>query len=292
MNALVVGAYPVYATSDETAQACVAALAERDDVAGLELPWAPGLVVPSGAPGHWRHVVTCIGDAMVRMRHDPRVGLASTDDDGRRLALEALAEVRDRVVELGSVAAVEVHSAPTGAGSAEALAASLGEAAGWDWAGAELWVEHCDRWRDDQPVAKGFLSLADELEVIGRLPESVGLCVNWARSVIETRDVATGREHVALARSSGRLRGVFFSSVSDAASVYGPAWADAHLPPLGSSGAVPSSLLDEGLVRDTLAAAGDATIGLKIGMQPADQPVADKVRHLMDAVDLIARARP
>lgn len=294
MTSLIVGAYPVIGASAEAASACVAALAERDDVGGLEIPYAAsGIVVPSGCPDRWRHVVTCIGDTVQRMTADPMVGLASPDREGRASAVRVIADLRDQVEALGSVAAVEIHSGPQRIATATAFAESLAEIGGWDWGDVRLLVEHCDAWRDDRSVEKGFLSLDDELAVLAGLDGRFDMCVNWARSVIETREARTGADHVRTISAAGRLGGVMFSSVSDADSVYGGAWVDAHLPPADSSGGVPSSLLTARLVRETLAAAGDALsgslVGLKIGVQPADQPTATRVGHLLDAVDLISR---
>lgn len=294
---LVIGAYPVYGASAEFAAACVAALAPRPDVSGLELPYGPaGIVIPDGCPEGWRHVVTCIGDTMVRMGADPLVGLASPDAVGRRTAVAVIAGLRDLVEAAGTIAAIEIHSGPREISSGAALAESLEEIVSWDWGTTRLLLEHCDRWRDDLPVQKGFLSVADELAALAMVGGKVDLCINWARSVIESRDVATAAEHVAAAAAAGRLGGIMFSSVADADSAYGAAWADAHLPPAGTGAAGDASLLTEELVRQTLAAAGEslagAIVGLKIGVQPADRPTEERIGHLLETVDLISRSLP
>lgn len=294
---MIVGAYPVYLGSADDAAVVVEALAPRADVSGFELPYAPaGTFVPAGCPDHWRHVVTCIGNTMARLHDDPMAGLASPDPEARRASVRVLADVRDQVARLeGRVRAVEVHSAPTRFASPVAFADSLAELADWDWLGAELLIEHCDQWRDDHAVEKGFLSAADELEVAAGLGGRVRFSVNWARSVIETREVGVAAEQVAAAARAGLLGGVIFSSVADSDTLYGPAWIDAHLPPFGTGGSVPSSLLTADLVRETLAAAGDALadaiVGLKIGIQPLAAPIEVRVEQLLEVVELVSRAR-
>ena len=55
----------------------------------------------------------------------------------------------------------------------------------------------------------------------------IGICINWARSVLETRDPTTPLAH---ARVAGELlRGVVFSGCSGEGSVYGE-WLDSHAP--------------------------------------------------------------
>ena len=154
--------------------------------------------------------------------------------------------------------AVEIHSAPNTTkgtpSSAEAFARSLGELLSWDWQGARLVVEHCDAPGPLGPPAKGFLPLDGDIAAVraanaaalsAKKAESkddasessdggggkdgrvrgregpVGLCINWARSVLETRDPATALQHVVQAADAGVLAGVMFSGCTgDANSPY------------------------------------------------------------------------
>jgi hypothetical protein len=146
--------------------------------------------------------------------------------------------------------AVEVHSGPnqTTAGaesSVEAFTESLVELMGWDWEGAKLVVEHCDA-PAAHPASKGFLTLDDEIKAIVAANNSgdkkngaVGVAINWARSVLETRDPATALVHIEQAGAAGLLSGLVFSGCtadSKEANPYG-GWADCHMPHAPTDGA-------------------------------------------------------
>ncbi len=273
-----VGAYPSYgAPTSLLAAPVVEGLAGSSRVRGLELPFLEGDVyLPPAArvPGEWCHVVTMIPATMAAAESDEAYGLASRDATGREAALELLRSVRDVVVRRSDVLAVEVQSAPRRTGSAAIFMDSLSEVAGWDWDGVELVVEHCDAWTTSHPVEKGYLSFADELAAVAAVQGSatrVTAGVNWARSVIESRDVRTGAEHVAAAARQGLLGAVMFSSVGDRTSELGGPWRDVHLAPAGIAGAPEGSLLTAGLIEETARAAGpyEGIMGLKINLGPA-----------------------
>jgi Domain of unknown function (DUF4862) len=323
---LVAGAYPAaprrdsFDTDDDFAAADAAftsALvdgAARLDAGGLELAWQDGRLHPretehlSAVPAGWQHVVTTIPDTMITWRTSPTFGLASPDDSGRSAALGRLAALRDRLESLAAArgsalaAAVLVHSAPRVGSDVragrKALASSLLELAGWDWAGAQLLVEHCDAGTPGHPPAKGFLPVADELaaldDAVGQRT-GVGLLVNWGRSVIEGRSRAAALDHIATAAAHGHLRGLMFSGVAaGAASV---PWLDNHLP---TSDLNPDSLLRPGDVSESLAAARDGgadllVAGVKVTASPtstvAPARAADVVTSLAHVAEaLVARS--
>lgn len=290
-----VGAYPSYgAPSSPLAAPVVEGLAASSRVRGLELPFLEGDVyLPPDArvPGEWCHVVTMIPATMAALETDELYGLASRDADGREAALELLRSVRDVVVRRSDVLAVEVQSAPRRTGSAAIFMDSLSEAASWDWAGVELVVEHCDAWTTAHPVEKGFLSFSDELAAVASVQGGatrVTSGVNWARSVIESRDVATGAEHVAEAARRGLLGAVMFSSVGDRESALGGPWRDVHLAPAGIPGAPEDSLLTAALIEQAVEAAGpyDGILGLKISLTPG-LDASTIVQRLLDIAALI-----
>ncbi|PZF84496.1 DUF4862 family protein [Jiangella anatolica] len=257
-----------------------------DDV--LAVPAVDGLEVPfleNGSP--WsdpsylhatsaasQHVLTMIPATMMALAASPGQGLASSDDGGRKQAVEQLRRAYEFVAAAnagpgGRFAAVEVHPAPRHPyTSADAFRSSLDEALTWDWDGVRLLIEHSDAHTDTYPPSKGFLPLADELDVADE--RGIGVVVNWARSVIETRDAHGAREHIAAAVARGRLGGLVFSGVSDAATLDGPAWADLHLPirdwsdePVAADAATSLLTVDE--VTACVAAAGAPEfVGVKI----------------------------
>ena len=291
-----VGAYPTYgAPTSLLAAPVVEGLATSSRVRGLELPFLEGDVyLPPAAkvPGEWCHVVTMIPATMAAAETDELYGLASRDASGREAALELLRSVRDVVVRRSDVLAVEVQSAPRRTGSAAIFMDCLGEVASWDWDGVELVVEHCDAWTLAHAVEKGFLPFADELAAVAAVQGSatrVTSGVNWARSVIESRDVTTGAEHVAEAARQGLLGAVMFSSVGDRESELGGAWRDVHLAPAGIPGAPEGSLLTAGLIAKTVEAAGpyEGIVGLKINLTPAGLAPATIVERLLDIAALI-----
>lgn len=209
-------------------------------VSGLELPY-PGLLatdprrVAQSLNDDWMsNVVTAIPGTMQRVTADPTFGLASPDTAGRTAAIDftrsvcravhALAEAKGR----GVVAAVELHSAPTRQADPSALKASLEDVLAWDWAGAQLVIEHCDRWTETHTPQKGFLPLEDEIEVVRSL--GLRMAVNWGRSCLDERTADAASAAVETAHRAGVLAGLMFSGVSPHTTAYGGPWADAHLP--------------------------------------------------------------
>jgi len=251
-------------------------------VGGLEEPWTGAPLVDRG----WPVLVTTIPGTMDALAADPSFGLASLDPSWRRAAIADASSVRDEVLRLNDargsrvVRAVELHSAPHASGSpggGALLADSLTEIAGWDWDGADLLVEHCDAAIEGQPAAKGFLSLAEEIDALRGLP--VGLVINWGRSAIELRDPDRVVEHLTLARDAGLLRGLIFSGAADSDGDGVAAWADQHLPVAreGGVGGEQLSLLTGERMRAALAAAGDLDyLGLKVGWRGGDATAAER----------------
>ena len=139
-------------------------------------------------------VLTLLPGTMARLKTMPSFGIASTDDAGRRAAVdfagEALRAVGrlNRAVGRESVTAVQIHTAPvhlSGSSSPGALAASLAELASWDWGQAQLVIEHCDT--AVRPGAgegiPGFQSRNGSRHQWRRWGP-VAMAVNWGRTVI------------------------------------------------------------------------------------------------------------
>ncbi|MDQ0823383.1 hypothetical protein QFZ79_001126 [Arthrobacter sp. V4I6] len=92
-------------------------------------------------------------------------------------------------------------------------------------------LEHCDAAGSSHPPVKGFLSLEAEIDAVLGAGAGTGITVNWARSVIEQRDVAAPLRHVKLALEAGVLAGAVLSGCAPVATEFGAAWDDVHLPP-------------------------------------------------------------
>lgn len=311
-NGFVVGAYaasPAHAVWQPDLEAAYYdALAQDPRIAALELPWMGGLHPHDDAwflahfPARFRAVYTDIPHVMTTLASDASFGLASTDSDGRARALLQAAAVRNDVRRLNDatgraiVVAIELHSAPRGGGSIDALSRSLASLQSWDWDGASVVLEHCDAWREGQRAEKGFLALDDEILAIERAGADVGISLNWGRSAIEFRDADRVVEHITAARASGHLQGFIASGAADHSGPFGDAWVDAHLPfqrnaahPLGDD----ASLLTEERLVAALSAAGPlAWIGVKMGWPPGvEGSVAQRMDMIRAALDACERAR-
>lgn len=282
---LVAGAYPCYFADADANREFLATLGRDQRFGSLELPIRgtdDDLAWPDGAPADWGTVITQIPGTMGRMATDSEFGLASTSERGRAEAIDFARHTFERAQALKDaghpVIAVELHSAPRGGGSASALAESLAHIAWWGWGDTWLVIEHCDAPRPGSVPQKGFLELADEIEVVGSVRSSsqtrVGVTINWARSVIEARSVEAGYAHIIQAREAGVLAGVMFSSVSPEATSFGEPWIDAHLAPRGVPGAPESSLLTADIVRLCIDALPSdlAYLGFKVGLEGLDTP--------------------
>jgi len=263
---LLLGSYALtWGRSDAQQAEVVAVAAEESSVGGLEVPWTGSLALADELRTirpDWQFVVTSLPGTLTHCATQPGFGLASIDPEGRGAALADAARLRMAIASINdslgraAVSAVEFHSAPTPQdmrSARSALARSLDWITGWDWGGAQILLEHVDAKVADHAPAKGFLSLEDEIEVIGGNSLPVGILINWGRSAIELRSAARVVDHVAMARQAGVLRGLIFSGVSAVASDYGGPWADQHLPPTSHER---GSLLTAELMDDALSVAG------------------------------------
>lgn len=296
MSSLIVGAYP--AQPEDLPQRFYQELGCIPSIRGLELPYGPhgGSPWPAGAPEGWSAVVTAIPGTMKRVSQAPTFGLASRDDEGRRAALQFVSGVRDYASRLAGeghkVEAIELHSAPPLHSSSRLFEESLKEVLDWEWGSTRVLVEHCDAPRQGSRPEKGFLTFAEEVNVVASLQgqgwDQVGVLVNWARSVIESGDTGTAVEHLLLAREAGVLAGIMFSGCSPEPTEFGYPWIDAHLPALEVDGAPPSSLLNRTEVQRCLAAAGPVAIsGFKIGLPQHGLSAGDRAGRLRQMCDLV-----
>jgi hypothetical protein len=244
-------------------------------------------------------VVTTIPGTVQRQNAAAGFGLASADPDGRKAAIDFVSGVHAYARQLKDegrhVEAVELHSAPHQGPSAAMFEESLKEVLDWDWGSTRLLVEHCDAPSPGRRPEKGFLAFEEEVAVARSLSErtdsQVGIVVNWARSVIETRNPDTAAGHIALAREAGVLAGVIFSGCSPEETEFGYPWIDAHLAPVEVDGAPHSSLLNRREIERCLAAAGTVPIlGFKIGLPRQGVSVAERVERIRQMCALVQAA--
>ena len=307
---LLLGAYAMAPADPAAEEAFYAGVAELG-VGGLELPlplpgartldpaWFTRIVRPE-----WDLLVTCIPTVMGRLATTPGYGLASTDEEGRALALADVGRARDLALRLADthgrrrVVGIQVHTAPgPPPGSRDALARSLEQMLTWDLAGAELLIEHCDALVAGQDAAKGFLTLEDEITAVratGAEAERLGLSINWGRSAIEGRSVRTAVGQVQAAAEAGLLRAVVLSGAASTATPWGPAWGDAHIPPRGDDAALEAStesLLGPDQIAETLRAAGDTPrLAVKVSIRPRDADVPTRLALAQAALEAVCAA--
>jgi hypothetical protein len=307
-------------------QRFLASVLALDGVDGLEVPFTGKLHKNDEAwflrqlPEESLFVVTTIPGTMARLQADNSFGLASTSASGRRAALDFVEEALDAVKRLNrhlgrsAVVALELHAAPVALGdaaSAAALQASLTEISDRDTADARLVLEHCDALMPGQTPAKGFLGLEAEAEAVQRANDatgnSMGIVINWGRSVIEQRRPEAAREHITYLREGGLLRGVVFSGCASVATRFGGAWADVHVPPapVGSCAETSkgpdheileaSSLLTPDRIEECLQAAGEPSEtgfhAIKVAAPP-NASVEQRVSVISRTLATVKRASP
>lgn len=275
----------------------MAGLRAMDGVGGLEHGFYGSLhrfdepAFLQSLDSRWSLALTCLPGAMDRLAVDPAFGLASPSDEGRARALEymrcALKAVRRLNDFFGrrAVPVVSVHSLPR-QGSRDAFARSLEELRRWDWEGAELLVEHCDRWRDDRAPDKGFLPLEDELWALAQTRTAASparMLINWGRSALEEQDPVAVLRHIGLCKAEGALGGLMFSGCTQYHPHYGH-WKDAHAPFTEDE---PLSLMDEVQTRACLKAAGPdlKVLGFKIMAKPEDVPVEARLELVRSSLE-------
>jgi hypothetical protein len=260
----------------------------------------------------WNFVFTCIPGTMNELGKNPEFGLASTSESGRLAALAFLEKARVSIKQLNShlgrqaVTAIQIHSAPKqpeGTSSKSAFQTSLGVLLAWDWDGAKVVVEHCDTLLDEHPPAKGFLSLAEEASAIitanrtahrNNLKNSVGMVINWGRSVIETRHPEGAIQHIHYLNEKRLLCGIMFSGVSDKESEFG-VWQDSHMPPTaatehakGESDSLMSAEEIHKCLRTAKAKENkELILGIKLGIRPSAASIEDRIAYNANALSIL-----
>ncbi|HEX7928600.1 MAG TPA: DUF4862 family protein [bacterium] len=256
----------------------------------------------------WDFVLSLIGGTLQSLQKDPQFGLASDSEAGRTAALRLAEQTRQVVKQINAkfgrkaVRWVELHTAPRRSvagvtGSVAALARSLRELQGWDWDGAGLVIEHCDRYVENQRPEKGFLSIEQEIDAIQQVGQRMplGIVINWGRSALEARDPAEPLKHVRAAKAAGLLKGLTFSGCTPQDPNYGE-WLDQHAPFAATPGfktGCANSVLTVERAAECLKEANPvqlAFVGLKVQPLPATLNLEQRLATLRDTIALIDKA--
>lgn len=254
----------------------------------------------------WQYVFTCIPGIMTALGQNPTFGLASQDESGREQALAFMQKAREAVIQLNTycgkpvVKAIQIQTAPNqtqAAASVAALKRSLTTLQSWDWQGTQIIIEHCDTLVEGQVPAKGFLTLAQEIEAVtevnAALQCNMGITINWGRSVIEARHPDGALAHIEQARKAGVLSGLMFSGASGADTQYG-SWKDTHQPNAKqsvSSVGAEGSLMTAARMHQCLHAADYQhlpVMGIKLGIRPKEASLDERLAYIDEALNIVA----
>jgi hypothetical protein len=312
---------------------------------GVSVPGA-GLAAEDICAQNWDVVITALPLQMEKMALDPHYGLASLNEESRKAAVLDLYQLLRSAHALQKLRpdlrlrAIEIHSGPRrrksdlvaksqSANFLKSMREILAHLSELDWPPGgkpnaqlpnsvtsvtapashrpNLFIEHCDAGAERDEPAKGFLSLAEELQVLGQLmlthpcsagSPQLGLIVNWGRSAIEGRSAEMPTEHVLQAQSF--LRGIVFSGVAavvttdatraleltsePACALYGH-WQDSHAP-IGDENDLSLLMTEKEIAQTLRASAGrkeneeNFFVGLKIQPLPKSLSVDARLDFL------------
>jgi hypothetical protein len=275
-------------------------VARLSGVTGLELPFN-GALHKSGAaylakilPKDYSIVVTCLPGQMQRMALQSDFGLASPSAVGRDSALAFYQSLFAQIEELASLRSdlrfigIECHSGPR-APNQNAFSRSLASLLANDFflkfPDVKMLIEHCDSWRTDRPVAKGFLRLSEAVAVATEYAErGVGMTLNWGRSFIDTQSEVGVTVQLETVISTGLLSGLIYSGASLGHPMYGSSFEDSHAPLRSSwKGESPEllALTDREVEKNSaLALSAGAWLGIKVQALPKDLDMQDRLVFL------------
>lgn len=244
-NKVIVGAYPAapsfHHKNIDQEIAFWSDLSKNESIRGIEQPYLNSLhpfgtdFILKNIPESWDIVITAIMETMSRRKDNSAFGLASTRDSERlscidyyRQIFEATSRINDEY-KRNKIIALQLQSAPDKSNpsvddAVSCFYESVRTIKSWGWS-CPLIIEHCDSMTGIVPQ-KGFLPLEKEIEVAREL--GISVCINWARSVLETKQTETALDHVIKASQAGVLKSVMFSGTT-ASGAYGT-WGDLHAP--------------------------------------------------------------
>ena len=202
-----------------------------------------------------------------------------------------------------SIIAVQISTSPSIgqkniSSSIDSFLKSLDQIMSWDWEGAKIVIEHCDRFIPSQSFEKGFMSIEDEVKALSKISSNydIGITINWARSAIEGRSPNMPIEHLEIAFKNNLLSGLIFSGTSNNDELYGE-WKDTHMPfaqSYNSKYYEYNSLLTLHNIKQTLACIDIKKLdylGVKLLSMPIDRPDIDRrVGVNIDAISILNQA--
>lgn len=310
MTRFTIGAYPsapsFYYLDEEDESKFFSLLAEREEIGGLEQPCLKEMH-PLGndflfnhIPSDWKIVCTAVMYTMGQRADNPGFGLASTEEEGRKACVRFHQHILEQMnicrAKYGNerFSHLEIQSAPLKNSkdvdaSAEAFLTSLKEILSWDWP-CKIVIEHCDDMKSKR-LSKGFLPLINEIEACRN--HDLGICINWARCVLEADDVYEPLKAIAMCKEAGILKGLMFSGTAT-----GGGWGnhnDNHVPfaPFrGSRLQVEESLMTVERAHDCMQLAGNNPefIGAKLMEYDRNAEFDHRINILLDGVDALSLA--
>lgn len=287
-------------------------LAKKPEIVGIEHPYFLQSEkysmnwLKDNIPNHWSITLTTLPTFMTLAKNNPFLGLASTQEKERNLAVEVMHKCSDYVRSLNQlfgrniVRAVHFHSLPgsdrhTIRGNKLAFKKSLYDIQALNWSGAQLNLEHCDAYMPNQTPEKGCLLLEEEIELLTEI-RGFGLILNWGRSAIENRSVLGPLSHIHMAKASNLLKGFFFSGCTDIPDSHYGAWKDTHMPPnhvVSNRHLIQESLLGQDEISKTFALLErDHYLGVKV-LNPSQKKTLEKSIGLnfdtIDALEFVSK---
>lgn len=306
----IIGAYPSapsfhYLNKDDEI-AFFNKLCENPHIGGLEQPCLEEFH-PLGndflfrtIPEDWQVVVTSIMYTTKTRMSNGAFGLASIDENGRKAAMKYFEHVLNQMAlvtdKFGQrFKALMIQSAPLLGNKdvekgQEAFSESLKDLSSYD-VPCPVIIEHCDSFEGLAPK-KGYLPLKTEIELAKHF--GLGICINWARSVLEGgNDINTPVEHISLCAKEHVLSGLMFSGTAKGGE-WG-AFQDNHAPLAPFSGSrlnCKESLMTIAEGKRCAKTAGASSLlfkGAKLLEIDPKAGVAHRADILLDGVDALAQ---
>jgi hypothetical protein len=279
-----------------------------ENIKGLEIPFYGKNIHQFGdeyliekLDDSWMNTITLIPASFNALKKNIHFGLSSDHEESRLLAIESHKKLNSIVKKINDskgkkvISSIQICSSPSFpkknvSSSKDSFKKSIETLLSWDWEGANLLIEHCDSQRDFLTYQKGFLSIEKEIEILDELKnKSLGICLNWGRSVLEGQNTNEIIKHIKLAQKNKYLKGFIFSGTSPLDKNFG-SWTDFHMPFYNQSCYI-NSLLTEKNVRLSLDLINfDELDYLGIKLQPLPQEkttVRKRININRDAIEII-----